>query len=426
MSGSLRLFVGIIVVAILALVAAFFSVAEPPTHIRLAAGRAGTGHGLAGEELKAILARSGVNVDLVDAEGAEEKLNRLKSAGPDAVDAAILESGHHGVQSQKGIANLGAIYVEPIWLFGHNLPPGDDIRRLIGKRLAIASDSMKSDGLANTLFTENGMSTNDVTFVPLNPEEAADAVLEGNVDAAWMVGDVEVQSIQKLLHSPDLELVSFDCAAAYARRHSFLVDVVLTKGAVDLSRNVPVNDIKLVGPTGELIIRAHMHPALQSLLLDAMREAFSDGDAVSSPGMFPNKDLVDVPLSQEARRYYTSGPTYFRRVLPYWAANFAERAIFFLIPLMTLLVPLVQSVPPFLNWRIRRRINVWYHQLRLLETQSLGAESDDQQRDVCSKLERLIDQVGKMKVPLDFADDTYRLRAHMRFVLDSIKRRGQR
>ena len=426
MGGSLRFFAGAFVVAILALVAAVFFVAEPPTTIRLAAGRAGTGHGLAGEELKAILARSGVNVVLVDTQGSEEKLNRLTSAGPDAIDAAVLESGHQGAKSQKGVANLGAIYLEPIWLFGHNLPPGDDIQRLIGKRLAIASDSIKPDGLAATLFTDNGLSAKDVVFVPLSSDDAADAVIQGTVDAAWMVGDVEVRSIQKLLQSPDLELVSFDRAAAYARSHSFLVDVVLSKGAVDLGKNVPANDIKLVGPTGELIVRADMHPALQSLLLDAMHEAFSDGDAVSVPGMFPNKDLIDVPLSQEARRYYTSGPTYFRRVLPYWAASLAERAIIFLIPVVTLLVPLVRSVPPFLNWRIRRRINVWYHQLRLLETEGLDAKSEAEKREVCSKLEQLIDQVKQMKVPLDFADDTYRLRAHTRFVLDSLQRRSPR
>ena len=172
-------------------------------------------------------------MDLVDTEGSEEKLDRLTSTGPDAIDAAVLESGRSGAQTQKGIANLGAIYLEPIWLFGRNLPPGDDIRRVIGKRLAIASSSAKSDSLSNTFFTENGMSAKDVSIVSLSPEDAADAVLAGKVDAAWLVGDVEVGSVQKLLHAPDLELVSFDRSAAYARRHSYLVDVVLTKGAVE-------------------------------------------------------------------------------------------------------------------------------------------------------------------------------------------------
>ncbi|MET0545941.1 MAG: TAXI family TRAP transporter solute-binding subunit [Caulobacterales bacterium] len=412
------------ILTVLVFAAVCFWVAQPPDTIRLSAGRAGGAHGLAGEKIKKILARSGVKVELVQVRGTEEKLRRLTVAGPEAIDAAIVQSGYPGAATRKGVTNLGAIYLEPIWIFGRDLPPGDDIRRIKGLRLAASANASKSSGLAGTLLAENGITEKDITIVPLNSEGAVKAVLKGDVDAAWLVGSVGSTWVQQLLESPDLELVSFDRAAAYARRHSFLVDTMLAKGAIDLGKNVPGHDIKLVGPTAELIIHDKMHPALQSLLLDAMREAFADGDAISAPGMFPNKDLIDIPLSQEARRYYASGPTFFRRVLPYWAANFAERAIFFLIPLLTLMVPLAQSVPPFLNWRIKRRINVWYHQLRLLESRGLGAKDSDEHNYVCNKLEDLIEQVGDLKVPVDFADDAYRLRVHMRFVLDSLQRRG--
>ena len=429
MSNLERMLIGLVVVALIGLAAFGFFSAQPPHTIRMAAGNV-TGpvigaRGQAGLKLQKILARSHIKVELIDIKGSTEgRLNALSATGKDSVDVAIVQSGWPGAADRKGIKNLGSIYLEPIWVFGRNLPPGNDIQRLRGMRLAGGANSAKENGLLNTLLKENGMTMKDITFKPLTGDKSAAALIAGEVDAVWMAGGVNSTWVHKLLEADGVELVPFDRAAAYARHHSFLVDMRLAKGVISLKKNVPANDVPLVGPTSEVVIRENLHPALQALLLDAMREAFGQGDEVAAPGMFPNKDLIDIELSQEARRYYESGPTYFRRVLPFWAANFAERAIFFLIPLITLLVPLFQFVPPFLNWRIRGRINIWYRQLRLLETKALAEKDPAEQAAIREKLEDMIDRVGNLKTPLDFADDTYRLRAHMRFVLDAMQRRS--
>lgn len=422
MGDNMRLGLAIAVISSIVLGIVFLWFAEkPPTEIRLATGRPGGSYEIAGEQIKKVLARSGVKVELIRTKGTDDNLNRLTSSGADRIDAAIIQSGRQAAATKEGIANLGAIFLEPIWIFGRNLPPGADLRRLVGKKVAVGARAFDPNNLANVLFTENGLSKEDVTFVPLDAEASADALLAGKVDAAWMVGGVDSKWVLKLLELPELELVNFDRAAAYARVHSHLEDVVLSEGAIDLGRNIPGHDIKLVGPTAQMIVRSKLHPALQSLLLDAMHEIFSRGDAVSAPGKFPNKDLIDISLSQEARRYYASGPTFFRRVLPYWAASFAERAIFVLIPLFTLLLPVAQSLPPFLNWRVRGRINVWYHQLRLIEAQGISAQTPEDRAQICNRLEEIMAQVGRLKVPLNFADDVYRLRAHIRFVLDAFR-----
>ena len=394
----------------------------PPNKIRLAVGSAGSSYEIAAQKLKKVLAKSGVTAELVQTQGAEDNLKRLVSTDKDAIDAALMQSGRPETQTATGIANLGAVFLQPIWVFGRNLPPGIDVHRLIGKKVAAGTEQSNTRRIATMLLAENGIDEKDLTLVALKSEDAVDALLKGKIDALWMVGSVDSHWVQTLLASPELELVSFDRAAAYARRHSFLVDVVLAEGAIDLARNMPGHDLKLVGPTAQLIVREKLHPALQSLMLDAMRETFSDGDAVSAPGMYPNKDLIDIPLSSEARRYYASGPSFFRRYLPYWAANFAERAVLFLIPLFTLLLPVAQAAPPILDWRIKSKIHKWYRQLRLLETRFLGADNKTEREDIRQKLDAMIQEVGLMKVPLSFADDVYRLRAHIRFVAESMSR----
>jgi hypothetical protein len=268
------------------------------------------------------------------------------------------------------------------------------------------------------LISENGLAAKDFTLVPLAMKDIPQALLDKKIDAAWIVGGIRSDWIQTLLASPELELVSFERAASYARRHSFLVDTVLSQGVIDLGRNIPGHDLKLIGPTAQLIVRNDLHPAIQSLLLDAIHETFTAGDAISAPGMYPNQHLIDIPLSDEARRYYTSGPSFFRRVLPYWAANFAERAVIFMIPLLTLLLPLAQMAPPLYDWQIKRRIQHWYRQLRLVETQGLAARSAAELTAVRERLEKMVSEVGLLKVPLSYADDVYRLRAHIRFVTE--------
>ena len=407
--------------AVVACVAVFFWVGKlPPDHIRLATGGAGSAYEATALEIKKILARSGVTVELVRTQG--DKLKRLSTPGKDAIDAAIVRSGDPDTLKTPGIANLGALFIEPVWLFGRRLPPGLDVRRLIGKSIGVGKGSAAgTNELFNMLLAENGMSAKDLTLVPMSMKDIPQALLDRKIEAAWIVGGIQSDWIQTLLASPELELVSFERSASYARRHSFLVDTVLSQGVVDLGRNIPGHDIKLVGPTAQLIVRDNLHPALQFLLLDAIREEFAAGDAISAPGMYPNQHLIDVPLSDEARRYYESGPTFFRRVLPYWAANFAERALIFLIPLVTLLFPIAQAVPPLYDWRIKRRIQVWYRRLRLLETSGIGARTTAELDDVRQKLEAMLAEVGLVRIPVSYADDVYRLRAHIRFVMEFIK-----
>lgn len=408
-------------ISVVAIVAAVWFFAAPPSTIRLAVGRTNSGaYTKAMQELKPILERSGLKVQLVPVKGAD-KFACLRATGPSAIDAAIIQSGKPDNEGQERVTNLGAIFLEPIWIFGRDLPPGSDIRRLVGKRVAVGTQSIEKHGLANRLLSDNGFSEKDMTLVPMRSSEAAEALLAGKVDAAWITGGVRSDWVKKLLIAPGIELVSFDRAEAYARHHDFLISTRLTRGAIDLGRDVPARDTSLIGPSAQMIVRADLDPALQSLLLDAMQQAFSGGDAVSPPGQYPSKTQIDIPLSEEARRYYASGPSFFRRVLPFWLANFAERTVFFLLPAFTILFPLARSIPPIYDWRIRERISGLYRQLRQLEAKARAAETAEEREEICETLRAMVHRVGQIRIPLSFADDLYRLRAHIRFVLEAIE-----
>ena len=77
-------------------------------------------------------------------------------------------------------------------------------------------------------------------------------------------------------------------------------------------------------------------------------------------------------------------------------------------------------LPALRYWRIRRKIYVWYQDLRRLETAGRAAESEEKRNDVRTQLADIQAQTGEVQVPLSYSDDLYRLRSHIRFVSELI------
>jgi hypothetical protein len=91
-------------------------------------------------------------------------------------------------------------------------------------------------------------------------------------------------------------------------------------------------------------------------LIQAATEVHGGGQLFTEPGQFPSPRFVELPISPDAERYLRLGPTFLRRHLPFWAAAMVERFMIMLIPIVTLLLPLLRFAPPVYKWQVRRRI----------------------------------------------------------------------
>jgi len=209
-------------------------------------------------------------------------------------------------------------------------------------------------------------------------------------------------------------------AHALARRHSYLDEVTLYRGVIDIAAILPAEDITLIAPAAQIVVREDLHPAIQSLLIEAALAEHGGGSWLADPGRFPTPQLSDIPISDEAKRYYDNGPSFLRRIFPYSVANFLERAWVLAIPLITLLIPLIRAAPPLYRWRIRRKIYVWYNNLRELEAAGRVATTTEERTEVRAKLADLQHETGNVEVPVSYTDDLYRLRSHIRFVAEII------
>ncbi len=82
--------------------------------------------------------------------------------------------------------------------------------------------------------------------------------------------------------------------------------------------------------------------------------------------------------------------------------------------IVAILLPLGRVVPPLYEFRVRSRVFRWYGQLRQIEERM---QAGDTPRDeLLESLGRLEARVGKVTVPLSYADELYALRSNIELV----------
>ncbi len=422
MKKFLRLYGAPIAIIVVAIVAALiFMAPAPPKRVVIAGGAAGGVYAGAAESYAEALRKVGIEVEVLQTAGSVDNLARVKGR---TADVTIVQTGLAAELGQEGVSSLGALFYEPLWVFHRRAKPVAALQDLAGLRVAIGAEGSGVRVLASLLLAEAGVAPDAFTAAPLVGQAAAAALKAGEVDAAMVVSGPTPPWIADLLRDPAIGLVSLDEAHALGRRHPYLDEVTLYRGVIDLAETLPKQDVMLIAPVAQLVVRDDLHPAVQSLLIEAAIEDHGGGSLLADPGRFPTPQLTDIALSDEAKRYYANGPSFLRRIFPYSVANFLERTWVFIIPLVTLLIPLVRAAPPIYRWRIRRKIYVWYKDLRELETAGRNAETLEDRMEVRARLADLQAEAGKVEVPVSYTDDLYRLRAHIRFVAELIDRLG--
>lgn len=255
----------------------------------------------------------------------------------------------------------------------------------------------------------------------LGAEDAAKALIDGNVDAVFMMGEsASIQIMRKLLLTPGIRIFSFTQADGYTRHIVYLNKLELPMGSVDFGKNIPAHDVYLIGPTVELIARADLHPALSDLLLEAAREVHGRANLFQRRGEFPAPLEHEFHISTEAIRYFKSGKSFLYRSLPFWMASLMSRILVIFVPIVVVLIPGLRFLHRLYRWRIELRFNRWYRALLVLERDLVSQSAPGKREDLLWRLDNIEKTVNKMKVPASFADQFYELLWHISFVRDRL------
>lgn len=419
-SRRLRRLVTIAVVAGVVLLIGFFAwlfeilvQPAPPRSVAMSTGPVDGAYHTFALRYRAHLARYGVDLILKQSSGSMENLERLRERR-DGVQVALVQGGITTASEAPGIMTLGSLFYEPVWFFSRGKEPLRSPAQLRGKRIAVGDPGSGARELTLRLLQANGIDGTAARLDDSGGLEAAQRLESGTLDAAIFVNAPEAPAIQRLLRARSIRLGGTDRVDAYVRRFPFLYKVVLPAGAMDLAGDVPARDQVLIAATANLLATDDLHPVIVDLLLEAARKVHGSGSLLNGAGEFPALLDRELPVSEDAERIYRGEYSFLRRYLPFWAAVWVQRFMFFAIPLLAIGIPLLRCLPIAYQWRTRRRIYRWYGELKLLEL-ALHRGSGDLARYL-ERLKSIEDRVATLKVPLPYASEYYALRLHIELV----------
>ena len=249
-------------------------------------------------------------------------------------------------------------------------------------------------------------------------------MIAGEIDVAMVATQMDDSLLQRALGAPGVQLMNVAQAEAIAKTVPGLKHVVLWRGLISLDRDIPDTDIDLLALRNRLLVRKDLHPALQYLLLEAMREVHGAPGPFNRLGEFPAEQPSDLALSPTAQAFYRSGPTFWQRYTSFWLTSLLNRLVFFVIPVVAMLIPIIGFAPRFYRWLHVRRIDQLHRALGNLEREL--AHSADRCRlvEYQTRINEIEFAVRLLKVARPFEVDLQQLRIHLRMVQEEVSRMG--
>lgn len=386
----------------------------PPRELVMATGAEGGANYELAMRYREILAKEGVRLQLLSTSGSMENLRLLRDSQSE-VSVGFIQGGTTTRKEAPELESLGTVFYEPLWLFRRD-DIGEGLQALRGRRLSIGPEGSGGRTLAMQIIERTKIDSIIGELSGFAPQVAAEKLIAGDIDAAFIVTAWESPVVQSLMKTKGIELSSFQRADAFVAIYPFLHKLVLPAGVIDLLTNRPPSDVVLLAPKASLVVRADLHPALQYLLLNAAVQIHSQPGIFQKAGQFPAAESIGIPLSEEAQRFYKTGRPFLQGYLPFWVATLVEKVLVVLIPLAALLFPVVKFLPQTYNWIMQLRIRRLYDEIRSIESEMEAQATEIDRSALSTKLDLIDQRANHLQLPNVYASSLYTLRSHIDLV----------
>jgi TRAP transporter TAXI family solute receptor len=408
-------------VSIVSLLLIYF-IPTPPSKVTMGTAFKGSSFAYFGRQYREIFARSNIELELRETAGSVENVKLLQDP-KSGVQIALVLGGTSNGKHAPGLLSLGTVYNNPYWIFYSSNETLEQLSQLIGKRIAVGPEGSGTRAAAEQILGKAGVNSQSATFLSLGGSDAVEAMNGGKVDAVWIFGAPDSTAVRSFLHNPNVRIMGFQTAEAFTRIFPELANLVLPQGVIDIYRNIPPNDVRLIGSTSKVLVRSDLHPEIVQLLLQTMVEVHSGANIFQRAGEFPNGTDVEYPVAPAAIDFYKNGPSFMQRHLPLWLSVHAQRAIAVLVTAIALSLPMFRFLPMAYNWLTRRRLFYWYAQLKKLEASFDASPVEQHLVETQAEIERIEEAVSHIRFPLTFSDQLYNLRSHIDIVRRKIASR---
>ena len=403
--------------------ALIYFIPAPPSTVTMATAFKGSSFEYYGRRYREIFARSHVQLDLRETDGAVENVKLLQDP-KSGVQIALAFGGISNGEQAPGLLSLGTVYNNPFWIFYSANDQFDRLAQLKGKRIAVGPVGSGTRSSAEQILGKGGVNSTTATLLPFGGSDAVAALNDGKVDVVWIAGAPDATAVHSFLRNPNVRLMSFPMAEAFTRIFPELVQLVLPQGVIDIDHVIPSNEVILIGTTAKILVRSDLHPQIVQLLLQTMVEAHGGANIFQRSGEFPNSTDPEYPVAPAAIDFYRTGPSLMQRHLPLWLSVHAQRAIAVLVAGIAIGLPLFRFLPVVYQWIMRRRLTYCYGKLKTLEASFDVDPNDKYLSEKKIEIERIEDAVSHIRFPLTFTDQLYNLRSHIDIVRRKITSRA--
>jgi TRAP transporter TAXI family solute receptor len=364
-----------------------------------------------------ILKREGITLDIRSSSGSIENYERLKDPHSE-YEVGFTQSG---TTSPKETDHLQTISYEPIWVFYRGDATINRLAQLRGKRVSIGVPGSGLLNVSQVLLAYSGITRENTTLLEMDAAKANQGLENGQLDAAFFIGRPDAPMQITLLNS-NLKLMSFAQADALVQKFPSLSKIIFPRASTSIVNDLPQTDVTLLAATALLVSKDTLHPALVYVLLDAAKTVHGGEDYFTPLGAFPNLNTEEFPISDESTRYFKSGRPFLQRYLPFWLASFIERRLLILLPFTALLLGLLQALPRMVEKRIKRRLVVWYRQIKALEDEiwKNSQPTPDQIAQWRDEIENLDAHASHIAIPQRYFQDLYALKQAIGVVRERI------
>jgi hypothetical protein len=381
----------------------------PPSQITIAGGQGRGGYTALALRYRQYLEQRGVQAQIRNTEGVAGSLRAVASGADMGFAPGLLDRA-----APDTIQSLAGVERQPVWMFTR-VPGLNTLSQLRGLKIGVAADDNPASGVLAFLLDHYQVDTRGMTIQRLAMPQAANALLDGNLDVVVTVDSESSDAVRLLMRSPGVQIVGLDRVGGVHAKDPRLKTFILPQGAIELRGDIPSRDLTLVASHLHLLIQRDMHPALQRLLLDAAMEVHEAPSFLRRQGEFPELRDLDFPPSPVVGATIRGDRPWMEFVLPYWWAQLMQLLLYAVLPILACTVLFLAWIPSWFEWRVNAVLQNYYGELKFLETdiESTVSSRPIETKRLIQQLDTLEQHIMMLDLPHDYANRWYTLRSHL-------------
>jgi len=127
-------------------------------------------------------------------------------------------------------------------------------------------------------------------------------------------------------------------------------------------------------------------------------------------------------MSSDAKKYLLKGDSFLEKIFPFWISSMIDRLAIMIIPLLTLLFPLLKGAMPLYRWRVRSKVYKWYKILHEIDSRLKNTDKNELEKTKADLLKILDEIQRETKIPLSYMGEYYDLKVHINLILGKLEK----